>query len=69
MGPLAGRGEAARRHSNFHWYAVGYAASEGAAKAQSGFLHLSARLQPALEATEIAHVGITHILEGLADER
>jgi len=46
MGPLAGRGRSR--------------ASEGAAKAQSGFLHLSARLQPALEAAEIARVGITH---------
>ena len=36
---------------------------------RSGLFHLSARLQPALEAAEIAHVGITHFLEGLADER
>src|SRR5438270_914630 len=36
---------------------------------RSGLFHVSARLQPALEAAEIAHVGITHFLEGLADER
>jgi hypothetical protein len=40
-----------------------------AAEAQSGLFHVSARLQPALEAAEIAHVGITHVLERLADER
>jgi hypothetical protein len=36
---------------------------------RSGLFHVSARLQPALEAAEIAYVGITHFLEGLADER
>ena len=36
---------------------------------RSGLLHVAASLEPALEAAEIAHIGITHILEGLADER
>ena len=36
---------------------------------RSGLFHVSARLQPALEAAEIADVGITHVLQGLADER
>ena len=38
-------------------------------EARLGLLHVAARIQPALEAAEIAHIGITHLLEGLADER
>ena len=34
----------------------------------SGLLHLSVRLQPALEAAEVAHVTVPHILQRLADE-
>jgi hypothetical protein len=40
-----------------------------ATKAPSGFFHVSACVQPALEAAEIAHVAVTHILQCLADER
>jgi len=40
-----------------------------ATKAPSGFFHVSARLEPALEAAEIAHVAVTHILQRLAHER
>ena len=39
------------------------------AGAQSGFLHVSACVQPSLEAAQIADVAVAHILESLADER